>query len=202
MLDLPAHRAHKKRCRRPEPTCSQCAEDGHVSSLCTITPPLCVNCGGEHKSMSNKCPHYLYKSEVLATMTVHKIPFNEAADIVQDRFHEKGKPYSFAVRRNPQPTRNNRIQEEQPRRPSLEEILSPPPQNINPIKEQTQNQQAQILAHPIAQQEDPDIDLQNDHSTGTERENTSQQSQKITGTVNQTKVPQPLHLKTIHRQRF
>jgi len=91
--------------------------------------------------MSNKCPHYLYKSEVLATMTMQKIPFNEAADIVQDRFHEEGKPYSFAVRRNPQPTRNNRTQEEQPRRPSFEEILSPTPQNTKPIKEQTQNQQ-------------------------------------------------------------
>jgi len=32
--------------------------------------------------MGKKCPHYLYKSEVLATMTVNKIPFNEAADTV------------------------------------------------------------------------------------------------------------------------
>jgi len=64
----------KKHCRRPETTCSQCAEDRHVSRQCSIQPPRCVNCGGEHNAMSNKCPHYLYKSEVLATMTVNKYP--------------------------------------------------------------------------------------------------------------------------------
>merc|ERR1719259_552544 len=124
-------------------------------------------------------------------MTVHKIPFNEAADIVQDRFHAKGKPYSFAVRRNPQPPRNNRTQEKQPRRLSYEEILSPTPQNTKPSKEQTQNQQEQKLTHPIAQQADPDIVHPSDHATGTERQNTSQQSQNMTETTNQSEVPKP-----------
>ena len=79
-----------KHCRGPETIRSQCAEDGHVSRQCTITPPRCVNCGGEQKAMSNKCPHYLYKSEVLAKMTVNGKTSNEAADIVQDRYHEEG----------------------------------------------------------------------------------------------------------------
>merc|ERR1719259_1586964 len=145
----------KKYCRRPETTCSQCAEDGHVSNQCTKTPPRCVNCGGEHNSMSNKRPHYLYKSEVLATMTVHKIPFIEAADIVQDRFHEEGKPYSFAVRRNPQPPRNNRTEGVQPQRPSSGDIPPPTLENTSPIKDQTQNKQTPILTRPIAQQKQP-----------------------------------------------
>jgi len=44
----------KKHCRRGETTCSQCAKDGHISRLCTITPPRCINCGGEHNAMSNQ----------------------------------------------------------------------------------------------------------------------------------------------------
>jgi len=52
-----------------------------------------------------------------------------------------------------------------------------------------------VLAHPIAQQEDPGIDPPNDHSTRRERHNTSQQSQNITETVDQTEVPKPPHLK-------
>ena len=83
----------------------------------------------------------------------------------------------------------------QPRKPSSVEILFPTPQNNNPIKEQTQNQQTQLLAHPIARQGDPGIDLPNEHSTETERQNTSKQSQNITETVNQTEVPKPPHPK-------
>jgi len=130
----------KKHCRREETTCSQCGEDGHISRQCTTTPPRCLNCGGEHDSMSNKGPHYLYKSEVLAAKTVNKIPFNEAADFVQDGYLEEGKPYSFYFRRKPKSTRNFRTQKVQPRRPSSEEILSSTFQNTNSITEQTQNQ--------------------------------------------------------------
>merc|ERR1719494_52396 len=128
-------------------------------------------------------------------MNVQKIPFNEAADIVQDRFHEEGKPYSFAARRNPQPPRNNRTEGVQPRRPSSEDMPPSTLENTSPIKDQTQNKQTPILTRPIAQQEEPSIDLPNDHSTDTERQNKSQQSQDITETTNQTEVPKPSHQK-------
>ena len=161
----------KKRCRREEATCSQCGEDGHVSNQCTRTPPRCINCGGKHNAMSNKCPHYLFKSEVLATMTVNKMPFNEAVDIVQDRYHDEGKPYSFAVRRNIQTTQNSRPQGEPSR-----------------IEGQNQNQQTQEPAQAIALPEEPIIPP-DDHSAQTVRPTLNQQPQNITATVNQAEVP-------------
>jgi len=128
-------------------------------------------------------------------MTVNKIPFNEAADIIQDRYHEEGKPYSFAVRRMLQTTRNFRTQGVQPRRPPSEETFSSTSPNTNTIQEQTQNQRAQKSSHPITQQEDPGINLPDDHCTQTDRQIASQQSQNLTATVNQAEVPKPPYLK-------
>ena len=160
----------KTRCRREVATCSQCGEDGHFSRQCTRTPPKCINCGNEHNAMSNKCPHYIFKSEVLATMTVNKIPFNEATNIVEDRYHEEGKPYSFAVKKNPQTTQNPRSQREPPRR-----------------EEQNQRQQTQEPPQAIALQEEP-IFPSDDQLTQTDRP-TRQEPQNITAAIEQAEVP-------------
>ena len=103
-------------------------------------------------------------------MTVNKMHFNEAENIVQDRYLEECKPYSFAVR-NVQTNKNLRSQGE----PSRKE-------------EQSQSQQTQESAQAIALQEEPII-LPDDHSTQTDRPTLNQQPQNITATVNRAEVP-------------
>ena len=55
---------------------------------------------GNNMSTDRKCPHYLFKSEVLATQTREHITYREAEDVVRDRFREDGKTYSFITKKS------------------------------------------------------------------------------------------------------
>ena len=101
----------KNHCRRGAPVCARCAQEGHQARDCQ-NEPKCANCDGAHRSMDKKCPHYEYKSEVLATQTRQKCTYHEAIDQVQDRFRSEGKRYNFVTRRQtqqrpPPPTPDN-----------------------------------------------------------------------------------------------
>ena len=93
----------QKWCRKEIPTCSRCSEDGHQARTCA-NDFKCANCGGAHPSMDKKCPHYLYKSEILATQTRTKCTYHEAEDQVRDRYRQEDKRYNFAVKRPRQQT--------------------------------------------------------------------------------------------------
>ena len=101
----------KNHCRRAAPVCARCAQEGHQARDCQ-NEPKCANCDGAHRSMDKKCPHYEYKSEVLATQTRQKCTYHEAIEQVQDRFRSLGKRYNFVTRRQtqqrpPPPTPDN-----------------------------------------------------------------------------------------------
>ena len=95
----------QKWCRKEAPTCARCSQEGHHAQSCS-NEPLCVNCGESHRSTNKKCPHYLFKAEVLATQTRLRCTFQDAEDQVKENYREDGKSYSFALRRRrPQETR-------------------------------------------------------------------------------------------------
>ena len=93
----------KKWCRKDQPTCARCSDEGHLSNNCS-KDYKCVNCSGGHNSMDKKCPYYLFKCEVLATQVRRKLTLREAEEEVRDRFSEEGKQFSFAARRKPAST--------------------------------------------------------------------------------------------------
>ena len=96
----------QKRCRAEQALCSQCGDGGHQFRECTAQP-RCINCGGDHKSSSNKCPSFIFKSEVLATQAKRKCTFREAEEQAKETYREEGKQYSFAVKRRlPAPSRS------------------------------------------------------------------------------------------------
>ena len=102
----------KKRCRRQNPVCSRCSQEGHQARDCN-NPTKCNNCSGNHKSVDKKCPTYEFKAEVLATQARTKLTFREAEDKVKEQYHKDGKTYSFAVRQGQQSGTQN-----SPQRPS------------------------------------------------------------------------------------
>ncbi|MEL6805241.1 MAG: hypothetical protein AAFO91_15830, partial [Bacteroidota bacterium] len=89
-----------KRCRSEQARCVQCGLEGHQMSQCENVPK-CVNCGEAHRSSSNKCPVYAFKSEVLATQAKRKCTFREAEEQVKEGYREQGKQYSFVVKSKP-----------------------------------------------------------------------------------------------------
>ena len=87
----------KKWCRKENPTCSRCSEEGHHAQSCN-NEMKCVNCTGSHRSTDKKCPHYMFKAEILATQTRLRCTFQDAEDKVKEQYREDGKSYSFALR--------------------------------------------------------------------------------------------------------
>ena len=90
----------QKYCRREQIVCVKCGEDGHRLSECT-KEESCINCGEKHFSSSNKCPKFIFQSEVLATQARTRSAYHEAQEEVRGRFREEGKTYSFVTRRPP-----------------------------------------------------------------------------------------------------
>ena len=111
----------QKFCRREQTVCVKCGEDGHRLNECTHEE-RCVNCGEAHFSNNNKCPKYLFQSEVLATQAKMRSTFHEALEEVQSRFRDEGKTYSFVARKKTPPRMREMStprSEETPRRVSL-----------------------------------------------------------------------------------
>ena len=150
----------KNHCRRKDPTCARCSENGHVSRDCHENP-LCINCSGAHSSMDRKCPQFLFKSEVLATQVKLKLSYREAEDLTKEKYRAENQTYSSAVR-NQQPrnqTEPNRtastrsvttVVPSPPQRGKpavVDSVLTPPNTDIvlgkEPVEEVTNNLQSQ-----------------------------------------------------------
>ena len=86
-----------KKCHRKETICAKCGQEGHMFRACN-NEAKCVLCGGPHPSTYNKCPSYVFKSEVLATQVKCRLTFKEAEDDVKKRYRDEGKNYSFIVK--------------------------------------------------------------------------------------------------------
>ena len=87
----------KNHCRRKEPTCARCNENGHVSRDCHENP-LCINCSGAHSSMDRKCPQFLFESQVLATQAKLKLSYREAEELTKEKYRAENKTYCSAMR--------------------------------------------------------------------------------------------------------
>ena len=103
-----------KNCRREEAVCAKCGQEGHIYRTCN-NEPKCVLCSGPHPSTSNKCPSYIFKSEVLATQARMRCTFREAEDRIKLQYREENKSYSFVVKQQRTPN------SQQSQRPSQEE---------------------------------------------------------------------------------
>ena len=92
-----------KKCHRKETICAKCGQEGHMFRTCN-NEAKCVLCGGPHPSTYNKCPSYVFKSEVLATQVKCRLTFKEAEDDVKKRYRDENKSYSFIVRQQQTPS--------------------------------------------------------------------------------------------------
>ena len=90
----------KKWCRREEDFCSKCCEPGHKISDCPNNPK-CINCKGPHPPSDKQCPHYVFKSEIIATQTREHLTYREAEEKVRDRFVEEGRTFSSVIPNRP-----------------------------------------------------------------------------------------------------
>ncbi|KAF2890741.1 hypothetical protein ILUMI_15432, partial [Ignelater luminosus] len=66
---------HIANCKR-NPICN-CGKPVHENSECE-EPFVCVNCDGNHSSLSPKCPVYRLEKEIKTIQTLQKIPYAEA----------------------------------------------------------------------------------------------------------------------------
>ena len=107
-------------CRRPTETCARCGEEGHRASVC-CNPYFCINCGGCHSAMNKKCEYFQYKSEITATQIKMKVLYQEAVQIVNERFRSENKRFNFVVRKP------NASQEPETQTPQTDKAATPTP---------------------------------------------------------------------------
>ena len=86
----------KKWCRREYEVCANCGASNHHRQNCP-NPPKCCNCFGPHSATDRSCETFIYRSEVIATMTKDRIPHHEAADKVREYYRETGKSYRWVT---------------------------------------------------------------------------------------------------------
>ena len=87
----------KKWCTHKEDSCGNCCRTGHKIKECP-NDSYCINCRGDHRPNDRQCEAYLRKAEILATQVREKVPYNEAAERVRERYIEEGRSFSNAVR--------------------------------------------------------------------------------------------------------
>lgn len=81
------------RCRG-EANCN-CGRPSHEGTECQ-SPPVCVNCKGDHTTRSPRCPEFIAEKEIQRLKTEQQMPYHEARKIVRGKSYVK-QPISFAV---------------------------------------------------------------------------------------------------------
>ena len=148
----------RKWCKDTEDTCVRCGTFGHHGNTC-FADPKCVNCGKDHAANDRECEIYKFRCEVMATMAKNHITHQEAMEIVQEMFREKGMRYSTVAS-----SRINPRSEPQPERPTAQNETTPQTspnsdtqtEHDNTAKETTLDEITNIIDKPQEKAKTPD----------------------------------------------
>lgn len=73
---------HSKTSCRGKLVCAKCGSQEHLTEICDVDPPVCINCQGAHPAYSRICPKWKMEKEVQTVKTTRNISYVEARKLV------------------------------------------------------------------------------------------------------------------------
>ena len=167
----------KDRCKQTEKICQNCAQTFHTENLEKCSrPALCVNCNGDHPSLSKVCPVFLKNKEIQRIKVIDNITYTAAVNkyYQMNPFHNQPSFASFLKNKScnckcscnqesNQPIRMPPINTEMPR-PSTSTAIVTHPTTVIETKRKNSTDAA-AAANKETQSEDESEEVPSQHSS-------------------------------------